>query len=193
MPDVPRDPRQLARDILSGKIPIEDLAREQARARGGAGSGGRVGPVPTPPPLQQRAPTPFQPRPPVQASPMPQKMPMPVQRPMQRAPASFPQRRPVPAPRPQPPRPVLPQGRSTGPLKVTAQPAAVSARSGGALAPTQAQVAAHDAAVATALSTLQQATPQAQVRMMLKAGATVRQGILLAEILGPPAAMRDQW
>ncbi len=35
MPDMPSDPRQLARDILAGKISIEDLAREQARRRGG--------------------------------------------------------------------------------------------------------------------------------------------------------------
>lgn len=32
-PNIPRDPRQLARDILAGKVSIEELAREQARRR----------------------------------------------------------------------------------------------------------------------------------------------------------------
>src|SRR5207342_1609203 len=35
-PDIPRDPRQLARDILSGKIKLEDLQRERQRQAGAA-------------------------------------------------------------------------------------------------------------------------------------------------------------
>ena len=55
MPDVPQDPRQLARDILSGKIKIEDLARQRQ---------GQVRPVPPPqnrPPQQVPLPRPVPP------------------------------------------------------------------------------------------------------------------------------------
>lgn len=198
MADVPKDPRQLARDILSGKISIEDLARAQARARGG-----RVGPAAAPP-LQQRPPMQQQPRPPMQASPMPLAQAMPPQQrpvqqiqriaaPMQRGPAPLPQRRPLPAPRPQPPRPAQQQRRASTPLQVTVQPPAPTARSGGALAPTRAQVAVQDAAAAKVRTDIHKATPQARVRVMLKHRSTVREGILLAEILGPPASMRDTW
>ncbi len=61
MPEIPRDPRQLARDILSGKISVEDLAREQQRRRAAAAGGAGAqpmarGPVPAAP--QNRVPLP---------------------------------------------------------------------------------------------------------------------------------------
>ena len=55
MADLPKDPRQLARDILSGKISIEDLAREQARRKAGGLPSSRPAP---PPPMQGSAPAP---------------------------------------------------------------------------------------------------------------------------------------
>ena len=77
MADVPRDPRQLARDILSGKISIEDLAREQARRRSQTVGGPAAlpqRPVTLPPGQQARvpAPRPMPPMPPTQAPRRPQ-------------------------------------------------------------------------------------------------------------------------
>ena len=39
MADIPRDPNELAREILSGRITIEQLAREQARRRAAQAAG----------------------------------------------------------------------------------------------------------------------------------------------------------
>jgi hypothetical protein len=44
MGQAPRDPDQLARDILAGRVSIQDLAREQARRRAAA-QGGQAAPV----------------------------------------------------------------------------------------------------------------------------------------------------
>ncbi|HTV49080.1 MAG TPA: hypothetical protein VMG59_11620 [Phycisphaerae bacterium] len=53
MGQAPRDPDQLARDILAGRVSIQELAREQARRRAAA-QGGPAAPAapvrPTPPP-----------------------------------------------------------------------------------------------------------------------------------------------
>src|SRR4051812_3972918 len=85
MPDLPRDPRQLARDILSGKVRIEDLAKErQLRGPGippPRPPGDKI-PLPRPaqrPPLQRPSAQPFpqqqrpqtRPLPPVRTSPAP--------------------------------------------------------------------------------------------------------------------------
>lgn len=52
MGQAPRDPDQLARDILAGRISIQDLAREQARRRAAARGvpTAPVRPAPLPPP-----------------------------------------------------------------------------------------------------------------------------------------------
>src|SRR5271163_5030745 len=61
MGQAPRDPDQLARDILAGRVSIQDLAREQARRRAAAQAvpAAPVRPAPLPPPRvipQQRIP-----------------------------------------------------------------------------------------------------------------------------------------
>jgi hypothetical protein len=102
MPDMPSDPRQLARDILAGKISIEELARQQARRRGM--------PAPAPPkpmtrPAQRQVPTAA---PPIQTIPSARHVPtFPARRsgtqPGRPVPATI--RQPIP---PQPPRAPVP-------------------------------------------------------------------------------------
>lgn len=87
MADVPKDPRQLARDILAGKISIEDLAREQAKRRGAP-------PPPPPPQQQQRVPAP-RPAPPPAASVPPAPPPQPQRRVPPQQPTARPQQRKV--------------------------------------------------------------------------------------------------
>jgi len=158
MPEIPRDPRQLARDILAGKISIEEIARQrQARA---ASTAPRQIPKPAiAPPVQRQTP---QPQRPVQPAPRP--------RPAQ---APQPQRRPqAPQARPQAPAPSSPPQPAMRPRAVTPEPPmpvtsiAVPQLSRYTSAPLN----------ISSLTTSRQA---------------LRQAIIMAEILGPPVALRD--
>jgi len=169
VPEVPRDPRQLARDILSGKIKIEDLARERQARQGvpvnlrpPAAPASRVPdkiPLPRPAPLPPRVPVP-QARPPVR-SPMPSRS--------QQKPSEFPQR-PIPqrpAARTVPPPPAR---QALSPFVVTQTPPAAPARAA------------------------QLAPPARPMRLnaMLRSRRAMREGIIFAEIFGKPIALRDE-
>jgi len=183
MSQTPRDPRQLARDILSGKISIEDLAREQANRRA-AGGGPPAPPRQVPPPNYQRpAPSPGlgsgQNMPPAQSMPPPQsaprRAPAPAYRPPPRQvqPPRQPARRPVQRATPriairQPVAPPLPPQSLAAKLNVSVPTEAP-------VAPTSAQPAMADAP--RAISILNR--------------ASLRRAILLHEILSPPLALRD--
>ena len=158
MSQVPRDPRQLARDILSGKISIEELAREQARARG------------------QKAPG-LSPQMPSQRPLAP--MPPPVQppRPAMRAPAPAPRRIPQAAPRQQP----RPTAVVRGP-QIEIQSSQLSQPEQPSTTPPPQQSAVHSARSVAAKAGLARA---------VRNRTSLRQGIMLAEILGPPLALRE--
>ena len=164
MPDVPRDPRQLARDILSGKVRIEDLARER-QMRGGMAPPGGAGP---------RMP---------QKIPLPRPVPPPVQRvPVQRVPVRQPQRPMPPQQRP------LPQ-QAQRPIAVPAQRQAP--RPQYTVPPPQPV-----AVVAEPLSEPAQVTRAVRrptrLSELVKSKHALRQGILLAEVLGKPVALREE-
>ena len=176
MPDVPRDPRQLARDILSGKVRIEDLARER-QMRGGMAPPGGAGP---------RMP---------QKIPLPRPVPPPVQRvPVQRVPVRQPQR-PMPQQRmPQPQRPMPPQQR---PLPQQAQrPIAVPAQRQAPRPQYTVPPPQPVAVVAEPLSEPAQVTRAVRrptrLSELVKSKHALRQGILLAEVLGKPVALREE-
>ena len=165
MPDIPKDPRQLARDILAGRISLEDLAREQARRRSGPGAPVRpASNIPTSPDARVPAALPMQNRP--QARPAAR----PPQQAQQRRPApQAPARRPTAAA--QPPR---------GPNFVMPAAAPPAAPAAAPAAPPQPS----------------RTTPKQDARTSLLASfknrTTLRQGVLLAEILGKPLSLRDE-
>ncbi|HVS70028.1 MAG TPA: hypothetical protein VHQ47_02105 [Phycisphaerae bacterium] len=165
MPDIPRDPRQLARDILAGKISLEDVAREQARRAGVPPPQARPGAI-QPQKLPDRIPLPRQiPQQPARRTTPP---PQPVRQPQARKSAPTPpsqQRRPAPRsfpPSAPPPPPTLP-APARQLLAAAASPAA----------PPAAQFSGN-------------------LRSVLRRPATLRQAILLAEILNKPLALRDE-
>ena len=186
MAQLPRDPRQLARDILSGKVKLEDLAREKARQQMPGQMPGNIQPT-------ARVPSP---RPPP---------PLPAQRrPIQTAPPrppAFPQQRPVQQPaRIPPPAPA----RQQFPQRAPQQPAV---RRGPNIQPPP-RVKTESMASRTAAADRQEvqdikeakiaairATPlnsgRAAIRQMLRNRQSVRTGILMSEILGPCKALRD--
>lgn len=168
MPDIPKDPRQLARDILAGKISLEDLAREQARRRGN---------VPGSPPPMARPPV-ARPAPasPGSESRMPAPVPMQKRPPVQPAPQQ--QRRPAP----QPPVRRPPPASARGPNIVVNTPA-----------PPVATPAASVPAVASVAKPNAPARKAAQASFLstLKNRSTLRQGILIAEVLNKPVSLRD--
>ncbi|HVX87026.1 MAG TPA: hypothetical protein VH253_19735 [Phycisphaerae bacterium] len=166
MADIPRDPRQLARDILAGKISLEDVAREQARRAG------------LPPPQARPGG--------IQRQKLPDRIPLPRQLPQQ------------PVRRPPPPQPVRqPQSRKAAPPAPQRRPASRSFPPSG---PPPAPPAANLPVPARqALAPLAAAVPpvspmrssRSSIRQNLRTPATLRQAILLAEILGPPVALRE--
>ena len=165
MADIPRDPRQLARDILAGKVRIEDLAKERQRAGG----------MPAPPP-----------RP---AERMPDKIPLPN---MGR-PAPTPQaRRPAPPPPPrQPPVKAKPLQKRP-PQPVAAPPVqrrAVTVPAPAPVAPVVSPYAvASEVKQAASNAHRDRGTPLAQ---LLRSPKSLKQAILLSEILNKPVSMRD--
>jgi hypothetical protein len=192
MPEVPRDPRQLARDILSGKVTIEQLAREQQRQRAAQG-GANVPPLqvrpPIPPPAQARVPLP---RP---AAPMPGQRPVmrpppPPPRPMQRPAQGVPQqRRQIPAPPPaqrQPPRGPQIQ-RQAAPQQLTRPATSGSAGQQPVTGAYAAPQGIQDARMPTALGR------GVTVRSFTKNRALLRQAIVMSEVLGKPLALRDDF
>jgi hypothetical protein len=167
MADIPRDPRQLARDILAGKVRIEDLARERQMRAGG---------LPTPAlrqpqaqvPASRQAPMP----PPVRPAPLQRPAPrMPVQRPMMPQ-----QARPVQRPM------VVPVVRQVQrPLQVTIAPS-----------PTTTPPQVVRPAVTPEPVAVAKAGPRpARIQELVKSKRALRQGILMAEILGKPIALRE--
>jgi hypothetical protein len=164
MADVPRDPRQLARDILAGRVRIEDLARER-QMRGGAPAPGLQAKIPAPRQVTPPRPPPMMPS--VQRAPV-----RPVPRPM--------------APRPmmpQPPRPVQrPMGvpvirqPASAPLRVTVAPPSPTAR---------------EIVLPEPLATARALRRPGRIDELVKSKRALRQGILLAEVLGKPVALRD--
>ncbi|MCL2647093.1 MAG: hypothetical protein FWD61_08820 [Phycisphaerales bacterium] len=178
MADIPRDPRQLARDILAGKISIEELAREQAR-RGGATGGARVG---GPPPQQVRVPDRIPlPRP----APVQQPTPRPVARPV---PPPIPQR---PTPRP----PVVITAPSRRPLQQPVKPV-VTVRETPPVAP-ETRVGGRGEIPAVSKATSQTtggagAGAKLEVGKIMKNRMALRQCIVMAEVLGKPVALREE-
>jgi hypothetical protein len=168
MPELPRDPRQLARDILSGKVRIEDLARQrQLRGPGGAGTADPRMPDKIPLPRSpQRVP-----QPPYQA-PRPQQRPMP---PVRQTPAPRPS---GPYQRPQPPRPMPPPVQ-----RQVSRPPPAAAPQPQTMAP---------AAPAPGPGAPPRVVARRPVRMhqLVRSKLALRQGVLLAEILGPPVSER---
>ncbi len=166
MPDIPRDPRQLARDILAGKVRIEDLQRER-QLRGGQGGGAGV---PARIPLPRQAPP--LPRP-VQRAPMPPQRSMPQRQPSAPMPsARIPSARmPMPA-RQSMPLTVPPR---TAPLRPTDQPAAAQ--------PVQTPQATESVA---------RSKRGLGLGELVKSRQALRQGIMLAEVLGKPVSMRNE-
>ena len=170
MPEIPRDPRQLARDILAGKVRIEDLARERQMRGGGGGAvpAPRVPqmipqPRPVPPPVQ-RVPVrqPQRPMPPQQRSMPSQQRPMP----QRQMPAQ--QQRTIPMPQ---------QRMPQRPQSVVAVPHAV---------PQAAATMPEPPVVARAVR------KTAKLNELVLSKQALRQGILLAEVLGKPVALRDE-
>jgi len=181
MADIPRDPRQLARDILAGKISIEDLARERARQAGAAG--GAV-PLPskqpwTPPdkiplprtePVQTPQASPPPPPRPV-ARPTPPPSPHIPQRPVQRPPVAIqtPQRRPVQ-------QPVQPMARVQSPPEIK---------------PAEIPVAEETPTVSKTASQITVGGAKLDVSKIMKNRTALRQCLVMAEVLGKPLALRD--
>ena len=172
MADIPRDPRQLARDILSGKVRIEDLARER-QMRGGMAPGGAGGRMPQKIPLPRPVPPPVQRAParPVQR-PMPQRMPMPAQRMPQPQRPMPPQPRGIPVPAQRQPQPHKPQYQYTVPPPQPAAPVV--------------EPLSEPAVVTRAVRR------PTRLSELVKSKHALRQGILLAEGLGKPVALREE-
>lgn len=178
MAEIPRDPRQLARDILSGKIKLEDLQRERQR------QGARPPPPSTPPPPRQAPTAP----PPV----------MREQRPVKEVPIGPGTRMPEQVrTQPQSGRP-LPttvrggqfpgKGRSF-PGKAPPPPPAPPKRVETPIAPVQAEYEqAHDVPAKAA----KPARRAVKMKDLMKSRLAIRQGILLSEILGKPVALREE-
>jgi hypothetical protein len=184
MADIPRDPRQLARDILAGKISIEDLAREQQRRRAASGGGGQAMPqakVPDRVPLPRSAvPVPQPPR----------NTPRPVVRPVSLRPKQ--QQRPFPL-RPAPPPVRRPAGPNierrpapqlTQPPPARPVPAAVELPS---------QENAYGAPSAIPGVHAAPANPRFNIGSITRNRAALRQSVLMAEILGKPLSLRQEW
>ena len=173
MPDVPRDPRQLARDILAGKVRIEDLARERQMRGGGAAAPGG-------PRMPQKIPLPRPVPPPVQRVPA-----RPVQRPMPQ------QRMPIPAQRmPQPQRPMPPQPRGI-PVPAQRQPQPQKPQYQYTVPPPQPAAPVVEPLSEPAVVTRAVRRPT-RLSELVKSKHALRQGILLAEVLGKPVALREE-
>jgi hypothetical protein len=174
MPEIPRDPRQLARDILSGKIKLEDLARERQRQQGGV-----VPPPNAPPRPRADAPIPL-PRPPQAQPPIPPPQPA---RPVARPPVSP----------PKPPKQKAPKVRqfpagtpvTVPPRQTPASPAA----NPNALPPSQEPYG--EAAQVQSAARPKPLARDRTVRTMVKDRQSLRQAVVLAEILNKPLALRD--
>ena len=180
MADIPKDPRQLARDILAGKISIEDLAREQQRRRAAAGGAAAAQPMPQAN-LPDRVPLPRLGNPP-----MP---PPPQSTPPHRTPSAA---RPQQQPRQFPPRPASarPAGpnidrRPAPPLTQRAAPPLAPAK----IAPPQDNAYAAPASIQDARA-LPSGNPRFDVRSIARNHNTLRQSILMAEILAKPLSLR---
>jgi len=167
MPEIPRDPRQLARDILAGRVSLEDLAREQARRRGEA----------------VQAPAPAAPRPPV----IKQQPQIPIAR--AQAPLPIPPRPTPPRPqqqqRRQPPRPQQQQQRR-GPI--IQNPAPQTRRE------PQAVVPLPDLPSAPKISeqaTKSKSARKSPVELLLNTKSAMRRAILVSEVLNKPLSIRN--
>jgi hypothetical protein len=174
MADIPRDPRQLARDILAGKVKIEDLARERQMRGGGMAAPQQQAKIPLPRQVPAPSPPPMQ-RGPVRSAPMP----MP-QRPV-------PQQRPIPQQR-VPQRPLPQQAQRTVPMPPPRQPAARPVLTVPAPTPVVPAVAQRQAAPVAAGPK----TRATRLAELVQSKHALRQGSLLAEVLGKPKALRDE-
>ena len=165
MADVPRDPRQLARDILSGKVRIEDLARERQMRAGGGGGIKPVGP----------------------AARAPERIPLPRQAPLRPVPPARPvQRIPVPPVR----RPVLaPPANQTPRMPMPVQQSRV-VRAAPVMAPAVAKVVASRPPAAEP-PRVGVPRRRVSVRDLVRSRTALRQGIVMAEVLGTPVGLRD--
>jgi len=176
MADVPRDPRQLARDILSGKIKIEDLARERQRQAGGVVPPVRGPQVPAKIPLPRPVQQPMARPPVVRQQPIPQRQPARQQVPARTG-------RQVPAPVPQRGRgPQMERGDVAVPAK---------AREALVVPAGQAQAYAQPAEIPPTVRQAVSGGRRMVLREMLKSRQGIRQGILLAEVLGKPVGLRE--
>ncbi len=210
MSDMQGDPRQLARDILSGKISIADLKREQDRRRMGQTPAGPppIKPpaplqparpmtrpasgsaIPGPPPLRRTGPSPAQrptpsryPQPISRPSPPPQRGPQPARAPQQRAPQRPPQagsRPPQNVPVPQRPVPP-PQG----------VPAPVRPPGGATIRQPQPVRAINPTPIGEIVTLVAPRTTPTFPR----GRDSLRQAIISMEILRPPLSLRehDAW
>ncbi len=182
MSQVPQDPRQLARDILSGKVKIEDLARMRQQRAGGAPGGG-AGTAGAGRPAGGGM------------------QPIPVQRPMIRPPQQQVVQRMPPAQVKQVPvrgsvqtqRPVARQmGRSPqqvrGPQIVPARAPATVRPVTAPLAPMQMEYKQAQDSPAKVAAVVPKGFG---IKELLRDKRGLRQGILLAEVLGRPVGMRD--
>ncbi len=163
MAEIPRDPRQLARDLLAGKISIQDVAKEQARRAGRLpGQQAQARPVIIQPP-RAAAPTPAQREIVVQKQANVQ---TPTRRPAVRQAAPPPPQARKPSRTPQPAPPVQ--------MPEVARQAIAAARQNSLLKQTPRPPA-----------------PDGGIRDALRARGGLRQAVLMAEILGKPLGLRE--
>jgi hypothetical protein len=177
MADIPRDPRQLARDILAGKVRIEDLARERQQRTGIPSASipaSRVpAKIPLPRPAQPQQPPTVSTRPESRPSPMPQAQPMPRQQ------TPRPPQRPQPVPqRPQQSRPHVAPPK----LTITLPPQPIVSHGASHVAPVMEPQAAPAVTKSTRTSM--------PLTKLVRSRHALRQGILLSEVLGKPVSLR---
>ncbi len=188
MADMPQDPRQLARDILSGKISIEELARRQQQRRNipPPQSSTNVPPTirnigtgPTALPSNSRS----------QQDPnggsLPARIPMPRTEAQKNAPP--PSQRTYQRPPVQVPRPQQQQSRRSTPPPPTKKSPAPQADSYSAVTQVANQPISESAVNTIVTGTL----GASRVWKMLRSKPSLRAGIILSELLGPPVALRE--
>lgn len=204
MPDLPSDPEQLARQILTGKLSIQDLAREQARRRAGGATVTRP---------QGQSPASSSQRPPSTIHPAPRppaQIPVQIVQPVNQAPAQSMRQsaglppsalRPTmnPGTNPRPTAPSRPVAAPVQPSPHTSQPGTQPRRptagSQGPKAKMAAPIVAEGAAGPSGVAGAQSrsdVSPGQRLATALSNPQQLSNAILLAEIIGKPLALRPE-
>ncbi len=196
MAELPSDPEQLARQILSGRMTIQQLAQEQARRRAAAQAASTLRPLPAPGQTAGRT--------------APAARPTSYQQMRQPSPSGM-RTVPFPAPpsasRPSPaaragqsavaqgrPRQAAPKARSTERKPEGVKPVAGGAKpaAGGAKPTAGGATAASVQGPAVAKPTQPVTAPAAIAEAMLKDRRYLRSAFILTELLNKPLALRNE-